>query len=362
MYLYLIFIVLSLLFILEVSNVRIREFPLFYKSAYIGILCIVFFLSMLRWENGTDWTPYYEYFSLVAIDPSLGYMEPGFTWLCHIDSKFLNYTLHLGIIAFLCIIPVGKRVWQYSPFPLFSLLIWFTVGFAHMFPVRQTIAISLFVFSWKFIQERKLIPFICIIAIAMSFHVTAIIAFPFYFLWNRYIPAKVYVLTISVFFVISIFAGQIFSNLLYGVGSAFFEAKLNEYMGNSEEAFGGAFSPMQVLIRGCINRSFYFFLPLFLLNARRRSEPVLNGFFNMSFYSFILFLISTPLSVALGRMASYTDMSQILLLPFIFTVRMSKKNALALSSIVLLYLCVRFRGVIFNYEDLYIPYHCVLFN
>lgn len=347
---------------MEVCNVKIRKFPLFYKSAYIGILSIVFLLSMLRWENGTDWAPYYDYFSLVAIDPDLGHMEPGFTWLCHIDSRYLSYTLHLGIIAILCIVPVAKRLWQYSPFPLFSLLIWFAVGFAHMFPVRQTIAISLFVFSWKFIQERKLIPFVCIIAIAMSFHVTVIIAFPFYFLWNRYIPAKVYVLTISVVFVISIFAGQIFTNLLYGVGGAFFEARLNEYMGNSEETFGSAYSSTEVLLRGCINRSFYFFLPLYLLNVRRKSDPVLDGFFNMSFYSFILFLISTPLSVALGRMASYTDMSQILLLPFIFTVRMSKKNALALSSIVLLYLCVRFRGVIFNYEDLYIPYHCVLFN
>lgn len=317
---------------------------------------------MFRWENGTDWTPYYDYFSLVAIDPDLGHMEPGFTWLCHIDSKYLNYTLHLGVMAFLCIIPVSKRIWQISPLPIFSLLIWYSVSFAHMFPVRQTIAISLFVFSWKFIQERKLVPFICIIAIAMSFHATAIITLPVYFIWNRHFPAKIFVITIAIIFIVSILSGQIFSNLLYGVGGILFEAKLSEYMENPEATFGAIYSPAEVLIRGCINRSLYFFLSLYLLNTRRKSDPILNGFFNIYFYSFMLFIMVSPLSVALGRMTMYTDMSQVILLTYIFSLRMNKANLAALTTIILAYFFIRFRGVVVNYEELYIPYHCVLLN
>lgn len=362
MYLYVIFFVLALLSIGEVCKVKVNKSSSLYKYAYAGILMVVFLLSMLRWENGTDWEPYYEYFEIVSANPDAGYMEPGFTWLCYIDSQIMNYTGHLGIMAFLCILPVAKRIKDYSPFPVFSLLIWFSVFFAHMFPVRQTIAISLFVFSWKYIQEKRLIPYLCLIALAATFHVTVLIALPIYFLWERHIPAKFYVLVIGIVFVMSMASSQVFANLLNGVGGALFEERLEEYLENSEETFGSAYSPLQALVRGCVNRSFYFFLPLLLLNKRRETDNVMNAMFNMYFYSFVIFLMVTPLSVALGRLTVYTDMAQLFLLPFVFTLRMNRANALAILSVMLFYFFIRFRGVVFNYEDLYIPYHCVLFN
>lgn len=348
--------------IAEVCHIKIKGYPSFYKHAYLLVLCVVFLLSMLRWENGTDWDSYYEYFSLVGVNPESGDMEPGFTWLCHFNYNHLNYTLHLGIMAFLCIVPVAIRVKLFSPFPIFALLIWFSVSFAHMFPVRQTIAVSLFVYSWKYIQDRRLILFLCTIAVAAMFHATALITLPIYFLWDRYISAKVFVLVIVGVFALSMVSSQLFANLLYGVGGALFEEKLNTYMENADEAFGAAYSPMQVLIRGCINRSVYFFIPLFLLNAKRKENAVMNAIFNMYFYSFILFLMVTPLSVALGRLTMFTDMAQLLLLPFVFTLRMNRINTMVIVVIMLLYLAIRFRGVVFNYEDLYIPYNCVLFK
>ena len=365
MYLYLIFGILSFLSIGEVCKIKVKGCPLFYDYAYCICLSVIFLLSTLRWENGTDWEPYYDYFHLVGINLDASYMEPGFTWLCYLDYNYLNYTLHLGILAFLSIVPVAIRIRQYSAFPLFALLIWFSITFAHMFPVRQTVAVSLFVFSWKYIQERRLIPFICTMAIAATFHVTVLVAVPIYFLWNRYIPAKVYTLVIAGVFVVSIVSSQVFANLLSslgGIGGEFIEEKLNNYMDNSEEAFGSAYSPLQVLIRGCINRSVYFFIPLMLLNAKRKENSVMNAVFNMYFYSFVLFLVTTPISIALARLTKYTDMSQIFLLPFILTLKMKRKNALLIMVIILLYFAIRFRGVIFTYESAYIPYNFVLFK
>ena len=363
MYLYLIWGILALFSITEIAKLKIKNCLKLYNWIYGVVLVCVFLLSMLRWENGTDWEPYYDYFNLVTIDPDYGYMEPGFTWLCYFNSQYMNYTWHLGVMALLCILPIAKRVKEFSPFPLFSLLIWFTVSFAHMFPVRQTIAISLFVFSWKYIQERRLIPFLCMIALAATFHLTVLIVIPIYFLWNKHIPAKFFILAIIAVFIVSVASSQTFANLLSFVGgNSLFEEKLDNYMDNGEETFGSAYSPLQVLFRGCVNRSFYFFIPLFFLNKCRKGNVVMNGMFNMYFYSFLLFLMVTPISVALGRLCVYTDMSQLLLLPYIFTLKINRKSALLMMCIILIYLCIRFRGVVFNYEDLYIPYHCVLFN
>lgn len=365
MYLYIIFGILSFLSIGEVCKIKVKGCPLFYDYAYCICLSVIFLLSTLRWENGTDWTSYYDYFHLVGENVDSGYMEPGFTWLCYLDYNYLNYTLHLGILAFLSIVPVAIRIRQYSAFPLFALLIWFSVIFAHMFPVRQTVAVSLFVFSWKYIQERRLIPFICTMALAATFHVTVLVAVPIYFLWNKYIPAKVYVLVIAGIFVVSIVSSQIFTNLLStlgGIGGEYIEEKLNAYMEDSESAFGSAYTPLQTLIRGCINRSIYFFVPLVLLNTKRKENPMMNAVFNMYFYSFVSFLMVIPLSVALGRLTVYTDMSQLFLLPFVFTLKMNRTNTVVIMLIILFYFAIRFRGVVFNYEDLYIPYHCVLFK
>lgn len=363
MYLYLIWGILALFTVAEVGHVKIRNHPKIYNHAYFFMLTFVFLLSMLRWENGTDWDSYYSYFNLVKTDPERGYMEPGFTWLCHFDANYLNYTIHLGIMALLCILPVAKRIKQFSPLPFFSLLIWFSVSFAHMFPVRQTVAISLFVFSWKFIQERRLIPFLATIIIAATFHVTVLITIPIYYLWNRHYSAKFLMLVIGAAFVLSLASSQLFMNLLYGIGGEIFEEKLEFYMeSNSDDNFGAAYSPTMALIRGCINRSIYFFIPLFLLNAKRQENEMMNAMFNTYCYSFILFIMVTPLSAAMGRLAMYTDMAQLFLLPYMFTLKMNKANAYVIIGIILLYLAVRFRGVVFNYEELYIPYHCVLFK
>lgn len=360
MYLYFIWGILSLLSIWELSHVGIKKYKLLYT--YILIIVVVVLLSMLRWENGTDWEPYYKYYSLAGLYPEQGEMEPGFTWFCHINYQCFSYTLHLGIIAMLCIIPVANKIWKLSSFPLFSLLIWFSANLAFMFPVRQTIAISMFVYSWKYIQEKKLFYYICTILLAATFHATVLITLPVYFLWNKYIPSKIYIVVIGFFILLAFFSNHLFINLMYNIGGNLFETKLNAYLGNADETFGSAYSATQTLIRGCINRSLYFFIPLLLLNKKRQDISLLNGMFNMYFYSFILFIIVTPLSIALGRLTVYTDMSQFFLLPFIFAMKMSKPNRLLLTGIIIIYLAIRFEGVVSNYREVYIPYHCVLFN
>lgn len=365
MYLYIIFTLLSVLAIMEVCHIRIKGVPNFYEISFCVILIVVFLLSTLRWENGTDWNTYYDYFSYVGKNLDSAYMEPGFSLLCYFDYKYFNYTLHLGVIAFLCIVPIAIRIKQFSPFPILSLLIWFSVSFAHMFPVRQTVAVSLFVFSWKFINERKFLQFIFTTAIAATFHLTVLITVPVYFLWRKYIQTKVYILIIGVVFIISIAVNQLFGNallLMGNIGGGIIEAKLSAYIENSEEAFGSAYSPLQILVRGCVNRTIYFLIPLILIGYRRKHDRVLNAVFNMYFYSFLLFLIFTPFSIALGRLASYTDIAQTFLLPFLFTVKMNRTNIIAIAMITLFYFAVRFDGVISNYRDLYIPYHSVLFK
>ena len=76
----------------------------------------------------------------------------------------------------------------------------------------------------------------------------------------------------------------------------------------------------------------------------------------MYFTGTIMFILFTPLSVALNRLGSYYDFFQILLIPSIFIYKMKKELRLSFFFILSLYLLYRFRGIVMNYEDAYIPY------
>lgn len=359
MYLYIIFILLSISSSLELLDIRVKQIPKLNTILYWLFVMLFFILSTFRWENGTDWESYLQYFNWLTNITVIGYMEPGFTLLTSINSTFFNYTTQLGCVAFLSIIPIAWKYNQISPYPIFSLMIWYSTTFANIFPVRQSIAIALFVLSWKYIEERKLKLFLGIILLASTFHITVLITIPIYFLWHKRFSSLTYIYTIIITFGISIIGDKLISNVLYILGGDLVRQKLEFYLENSSENFGSAYTPTQVLIRGLINRSFIFFPLLFLLNKMRNLDTKLNSYINLYFFSFILFMLVTPLSIALGRLCMYLDIIQAVLIPYIFTGSTTRKNKSILFILIVIYFLIRFKGIIFNYKGAYIPFNFV---
>lgn len=162
---------------------------------------------------------------------------------------------------------------------------------------------------------------------------------------------------------VSIVSDSFIKNILYTIGGDFLQSKLDYYLeANQDSTFNSAYTSTQILFRGIINRTLYFFIPLILLRKYRKQDNYMNALFNIYFYGFCLFIMVTPLSPALGRLCTYTDMSQAILLPYIFQMKMNKYNTYLLMTIVILYFIIRFRGIVTNYYEAYIPYKCVLFK
>lgn len=360
MYLYLIFILLTLFSFFELLKIKVKKTPYFCLSIYWLFILLFFVLSTFRWERGTDWDPYYIYYLIQSHISYKGYMEPGFTLLTSINSTLFNYTMQLAFVAFLSIIPIAWSCRKFSPFPILTLLIWFATSLGNIFPVRQSIAIALFVFSWKYINENNLKNFLIVILIATTFHLTAIITLPIFYFWNKTYSKRFFIYIIILLSFISIFIENRLINNIYSIGGGFIQEKLEAYIGSPDETFGSAYSASQILIRGIINRSFFFFSSLILLDKARRIDSKLNAFINLYFYSFCLFLLLTPLSPALGRFCTYTDMSQTIIIPYLFLYRIKTRiNLYCLYIIIIFYFYFRFKGVIYNYYDLYIPYNSI---
>lgn len=134
--------------------------------------------------------------------------EIGYFMLTKLNVFFgLGKTGFLFIIAMITYIPVFAVISKHSSRPYISILCYFAFSmFSYSLGVfRQMIAMSILFCGWKFVTERRFVKYMLLVAFAMLFHTTAVIAVAFYFLygikWERIIwfvpPAELFLLVLG---------------------------------------------------------------------------------------------------------------------------------------------------------------------
>lgn len=162
----------------------------------VGYFLLLIFFG-LRGFVMTDFVNYYPYFdsidgidSIPEIIMSKGW-EPGFilyTYLC--KSIFPNYFAWNFISCLIDLSLLYVVLKKYSCNHFFSLIVFFVVGGIplEMNVLRNAKAIFIFLIAIKYIEERRLVPYIAMILLAMTFHVSAVLYIPFYFFIHKKMP------------------------------------------------------------------------------------------------------------------------------------------------------------------------------
>ncbi len=139
---------------------------------------------------------YYEHFSWDLF----GSFEVGFRYfvkiLTSISPDFYLFVVVYGIIQ------VFTHVWainKYSTNLLLTYVLFITTSFFALFVVRQYIAIALCIWSIPFILNKKIIPFIILTVVAISFHGSAGVWVITYFIY--WIDLKKPIIPMSLIFV-----------------------------------------------------------------------------------------------------------------------------------------------------------------
>ncbi|MDQ0200738.1 EpsG family protein [Neobacillus ginsengisoli] len=170
--------IVSLLSI-DIKNKQLRN------KIVIVLGCVgIFLIQALRAETiGNDLISYLPGYHMVdSINIFKGErlfnFEPGYIFYSQIFSK-LNFSDqgYLAVVALTIIAPIAFTWLKNSKMPGLSVFIYITLGFFtfSFSGLRQSIAMAIVFFSFKYIQEKSLIKFILCVALAMSFHTTAII-------------------------------------------------------------------------------------------------------------------------------------------------------------------------------------------
>ncbi len=166
------------------------------NNAVFLIIVSVAMIAMSYLRAGTvgiDYKQYADYFTQVRnggwsflISSANGYrVEPGYSLLNYFVSLFTG-DVHIFML-FVSVLTVGLTalaLYKYSPIPWAGMFVFASFGFFgnSLSFLRQSIAISIFLFAIHFLKEKKLLPYILIVLLAVSFHKATIIMIPIYFI------------------------------------------------------------------------------------------------------------------------------------------------------------------------------------
>ena len=158
----------------------------------IAIFILLSGVSICRIAVGNDYWVYRDNFKLIAQDRHVSY-EPGFRLIVKALQWFLEYDNYLPIFAFFSLLTVFfmvKALHEQGEWFVMSVFLFMTAGyyFGSLNNVRYYLALSIAMYSIKYIHERDFVKFIALIVFGALFHKSVLIVIPLYLLaivnWN----------------------------------------------------------------------------------------------------------------------------------------------------------------------------------
>lgn len=148
--------------------------------------------------------------------------EPGYILLEKIIGSFThNHVIYKLIIASIFMSAFGYYIYDNSQDPCLSFVL-YEGFFYNMFSLtgyRQTVSVAIgILWAYKFIKERKPIPFFITVFIAAMFHKSTLIIIPFYFIANKKITGRYIAGMASIIFGLIVLRTRLFNVVKVLVG------------------------------------------------------------------------------------------------------------------------------------------------
>lgn len=266
-----------------------------------SIILLIGFLG-LRGFIGWDWWAYY---------PSYNNLPGGFNYeigyeiwsnifykmgLSYHHFTFINTVVDILILAY-----VLKK---YSKYPIFSMFLFLAVqGLSFEVDLlRNAKAVLLFIISIQFIKERKLIPFLILNILGMTFHMSSVIYLPMYFILNRNYSRKIILPLIILGNIYYLFDTKLFIHILEYMSSVLPAAvggKITSYLSIIPQNYK---LPIGTLY---FERLVTFIMVFFFLHKEKGSREKENQYsliMENSFYIFyLIFLFTSEFFIASTR-------------------------------------------------------------
>ena len=154
------------------------------KMILVFITIILFLLSALRVNVGNDYTSYIEIFEKIYNNKTVS-TEIGFNFIVRLFQFFLGENTFIPIFAFFAIIIayyMVRGVYEQVDIFWYGIAIFMFSGlyFNSFTTMRYYVALSIVIYSTKYMYRKDYLPFIIHVLIAATMHKTALLVIPVY--------------------------------------------------------------------------------------------------------------------------------------------------------------------------------------
>lgn len=366
--LYLFIMVLSFFDFININESRKKSLILFTSLVLV-------ILASVRWQTGTDWDMYFNLFNdnntiddYWRIANDVQAQEFGFgilNWL--IKTLFDDYNILLLCIAMIIVMIKYNWYIKYMPFPLVAMFINFSTYLGDIFFVRQTLAIAITIFAFRYIVKKDLSRFLFFVCIASSIHTSALIFIPAYWIYYIRMSAKkiftLLILCISInvtnvnMYILNWFMDTFPSDMGKIVQKVWAYYLLNQ----SGENHGNVMDDSSRIFLAYIRR--IMLIPIYVYCTKFISEcnKFYLGCLNLVIFGHILFFLTSIIAMDFaGRIAAYYYIYEVLLLTSLLACCKNKFNRIAIYCLIIAYCFSKYIYVFYNLGTAYIPYMHVL--
>ncbi len=328
-------IAILILGFLSISCAYLAKNQKFHVAFLFSFIFIAVFLA-IRYDFGNDYMAYLKMHKEIQQDTILGsYYEIGWVVLNKIVTNFFFLIISLSVLN--CLI-YFRFINIYVPSEYWWLAVFIYVFNTNFMLIqsstmRQTVAILIFIYSIRYIINRRFLPFIACCCLAFSFHSSALILFPVY--WCTYIKLEhVFIKIFIVFLFVFIYiAGKYLISFAHEAIMLVFTGRYDHFL--DEVSQGGFF-----------NISVYTSLLILILIMDKKASYITKIFNKLSILALFSFPIATMVPMA-ARIGYYFFPATLITYTFIaknFSSIQRSIFILLLISIII----VRFISVVFS--------------
>jgi hypothetical protein len=328
-------------------------------------ICIV--LSGIRWETGSDWIPYYTYFSKnnTWTEYKSGQFEILYALLNYLVKISANsYTAFLFVLGISVILLKYASIKKIALYPALTFFLFYCAYIGDIFPVRQTLAVSILMTSIYFIHKKRKFPFIILVIIAACFHLSASLWILSYYIYHKKLSTLSIIVLLGLSFSLGIFGSGLYISFL---------KTISQYLGE----FGKVIGRITVYLEGQYDDGSYSILrnilalvkrmlmiPLFLIFRKRMriNSDYAEGLINLYCFGNIFYLLfAMNMNFApLQRMSTPFILFEIFLLPIFLKIFETKHMKFIFLNLLLLYGSMKLYSALNTYYDAYVPYKSIL--
>lgn len=295
-----------------------KKIPLAYAIVVFGYF--IFWIGMRKYV--ADTTAYINMFQSIPADFSTAWNQidwegknPGFDifniiFKCFISQDFQWWLMTIAIISGVCIMIVLRKYSCSFFFSSFLFMTFLTYTWM-MNGMRQFICVAVLFLCCDWIKDGKFIRFLIAVLLMSTFHMTALLMIPIYFVarskpWDKKIG-----LFIVGIILICIFAEPFFSGVDSALGGTAYAGATGQF------AEDDGVNPIRVL--------FYAIPPVIAFIFREKlkpyyeKNPIIPICVNMSLITAALYLVGVFTSgILIGRLPIYCEVYNLILIPYLF--------------------------------------------